>query len=118
MFCKYSHEHLYSYKKFLSSKCDSIVVTKEHVERHKENLHGELKEAEIELHQAETVGQTKKEEFHITGNREDESVSSSSLSLVTHSSTSSISSPSSNNSFSTNSSEREEAGGVSRSNSS
>ena len=117
-FCRYSHDYLYSYKKSSSSKCDEIFVTKEHVERHKENLHGELKEAEIEVHQPEAVVQTQKDEFQITENGEDESVSSSSLSLVTHSSTSSISSPSSNSSFSTNSSEREEVGGVSRSNSS
>ena len=65
-FCKFSHEYLYSYKKFTSSKCDEMFSTSEHLEEHQQNLHENILEISENLHHnsSETRKETK-----LTGGR-------------------------------------------------
>ena len=118
-FCKFSHEYLYSYNKFISSKCDENFATSEHLEEHQQNLHENLKEISENLHHTISETRMQNKEVVIKENGgEEEAKSSSSLSPTTSSSSlSSITSVSSNSSLSTNSSEKEKVGGMSRSNS-
>ena len=49
-FCKYSHEHLYSFNKSLGSKCDKTFETVNHQEHHIENLHEDFHKESTNLH--------------------------------------------------------------------
>ena len=118
-FCKYSHEYLYSYNKFTSSECDETFATSEHVGKHQQNLHEDIQDISVNLHHSNSDPRkfnkkvVRKEQVY------QKVACSSSSSSVTSSLTSlsSIASISSNSLISVNSSEREEAGGISISNS-
>ena len=116
VFCKYSHEYLYSYNKFTSSKCDETLDTSDHLKAHQKNLSEANQEVVVNLKQEYLKTNEKTKNLERKEN-EEETCSSSSSSLVTTSTLSSITSSSQNSSFSANSSEREEIGGMSRSNS-
>ena len=115
-FCKYSHEYLYSYSKFASSKCDEIFNTFNPFEKHHKNLH--LVTQDIAVNLQPKFSKSNNRRTKVKGNeKKEETSSSSSSSPVTTSTPTSITSSSQNSSFSATSSEREEVGGMSRSNS-
>ena len=115
-FCKYSHEHLYSFNKSLGSKCDKTFETVNHQEHHIENLHEVFQKESTNLHYTNSnVRKQKVTAKDIEKIEEVKSCTSSSLS-DTLSRTISTYSSSSTSSLSTSNSEREEVGGVSRSN--
>ena len=117
-FCKYSHEYLYSYSKFASSKCDETFNTSDHLEKHQKNLHRVTQEIAVDLQPKFSKSNKRRTEVKENEKKEETSRSSSSSSSpVTTSTPTSITSSSHNSSFSATSSEREEVGGMSRSNS-
>ena len=112
-FCKYSHEHLYSFNKSLGSKCDKTFETVNHQEHHIENLHEDFHKESTNLDCTNSnVRKQKVAAQDIEKIEEVKSCTSSSLSDTL----SRTSSSSSTSSLSTSNSEREEVGGVSRSN--
>ena len=115
-FCKYSHEYLYSYSKFASSKCDETFNTSDHLEKHQKNLHRVTQEIAVNLQPKFSKSNNQRTKVNWNEKKE-ETRSSSSSSPVTTSTPSSITSSSRNSSFSVNNSEREEVGGMSLSNS-
>ena len=118
-FCKYTHHHLYSYVKSRSSKCDENFVPSEYMKEHQENLHENSQEVTQNLHPDKSIGKTPLRQIELKQKEEEEESNSSSPSSPETASTlsSRSSSSSSNSSLSVNSLEREEVGGMSRSNS-
>ena len=113
-FCKYSHEHLYSYMKTTSSKCGKTFEAVNKLEDHTENLHEDLsKESTNNLLQRNSVTRKENKDVQCVDNRVEEESCSLSSSFSATLSRTSITSSSSESSFSANNSEREEVGGVS-----
>ena len=91
-FCKYSHEHLYSYVKTTSSKCGKTFEAVNQLEDHTEKLHEDLSQ-ESTNHLLRTNSVTRKENkdvLCVDNREEEESCSLSSSFSATLSRTSSI----------------------------
>ena len=79
-FCKYSHEYLYSYSKFASSKCDETFNTSDPLEKNQKNLHIVTKEIAVNLQPKFSKSNKRRTEVKENEKKEETSRSSSSSS--------------------------------------